>query len=92
MEVSITRMSENGQVVIPSEIRKDAGIEPRTKFLVFNADGDILLKPIQEKALMEEFDLMKNMEEGERDIKEGRFVKGNTKMSAKEIVDLLLGG
>lgn len=61
MEVSITRMSENGQVVIPSEIRKDAGIEPRTKFLVFNVDGNILLRPINEKALMEDMNLARRM-------------------------------
>jgi len=91
MEVSITRMSENGQVVIPAEIRKDAGIEPRTKFLVFNADGDILLKPINNKALRAEMDLARDIEEGERDIREGRFVRGSTKMSFKEMEKLLKG-
>jgi len=91
MEVSITRMSENGQVVIPAEIRKDAGIEPRTKFLVFNADGDILLKPINNKALRAEMDLARDIEEGERDIREGRFVVADTKMSVKQIRKILEG-
>jgi len=91
MGVSITRMSENGQVVIPSEIRKEAGIEPKTKFLVFNSDGDILLKPINNESLRAEMDLARDMEKGERDIREGRVVVADTKMSFKEIDDLLMG-
>ena len=46
MEVAITKMSQNGQVVIPSEVRKDAGVKPSTQFLVFNEDENILLKQI----------------------------------------------
>ena len=42
MEVAITKISQNGQVVIPSEIRKDAGIKPSAKFIVFNEDGNII--------------------------------------------------
>jgi len=49
MEVAITKISQNGQVVIPSEIRKDAGIKPSTKFIVFSENGNILLKQIKKR-------------------------------------------
>ena len=38
MEVAITKISRNGQVVISSGVRKDAGIKPSTQFIVFNED------------------------------------------------------
>jgi len=58
MEVAITKISQNGQVVIPSEIRKDAGIKPSTKFMVFNEDGNILLKQIKKEALRDDMMLL----------------------------------
>ena len=54
MEVAITKISQNGQVVIPSEVRKDAGVKPSTQFLVFNEDGNILLKQIRKESLKED--------------------------------------
>ncbi|MBN1896604.1 MAG: AbrB/MazE/SpoVT family DNA-binding domain-containing protein [Candidatus Aenigmarchaeota archaeon] len=90
MEISITRMSQNGQIVIPAEIRKDAKIKPRTKFLVFNDEGEILLKPIKEGMLMEEISLISRIESSEREIEEGRVVRADSKMSVKEIDDLLM--
>jgi len=90
MEISITKISQNGQIVIPVEIRKDAKIKPRTKFLVFNDEGEILLKPIKEGMLREEIDLISRIEKSEREIEEGRVVRADTKMSVKEIDDLLM--
>ncbi len=91
MEVSITKMSTNGQVVIPVEIRRDSRLKPQTKFLIFNENGNIMLKPIKDKMLIEEMDLMNRIEKGEEDIKKGRVVKADTSMSFKEIDDLLMG-
>ena len=91
MEVSITKMSKNGQVVIPVEIRKDAKIRPKTKFLIFNENGEILLKPIKGDMLREEINLIRRIEESEREINEGKVVKANTKMPVKDIDDLLMG-
>ncbi|MCD6495660.1 MAG: AbrB/MazE/SpoVT family DNA-binding domain-containing protein [Candidatus Aenigmarchaeota archaeon] len=87
MEVSITRMSQNGQVVIPAEVRRDANIKPRAKFLVFNENGDILLKPIKEDMLRED---IRRLERSEKDVEEGRVVKADSRMTVKEIDDLLL--
>lgn len=90
MEVSITKISENGQVVIPSEIRKDAGIKPSTKFLVFNEGGNILLKMIRKETLVRDIHLIEAIERSEEQISSGKAVKANTSMSDEEIDDLLM--
>ncbi|MBS3107669.1 AbrB/MazE/SpoVT family DNA-binding domain-containing protein [Candidatus Woesearchaeota archaeon] len=90
MEVALTKMSENGQVVIPAEIRKDAGIGPSTKFIVFNEDGNIMLKQINKEALKEDIRLIDKIKKSEENIKKGKFVKADTSMSDKEIDDLLM--
>ncbi len=91
MEVSITKMSQNGQVVIPLEIRKDAKLSPKTKFLVFNEGNEILLKPIIKDNLKSEIELLSRIEKSEREISSGKIVKAETKMSAKKIDNLLMG-
>ena len=75
MEVAITKISQNGQVVIPAEIRKDAGIVPSTKFIVFNEDGNIMLKQIKKETLKEDMMLIEKIRRSEEGIKKGRFVK-----------------
>ncbi len=89
MEVAITKISQNGQVVIPSEIRKDADIKPSTKFIVFNEDGNIMLKQIKKEALRDDMLLIDKIRRSEKQIKKGRFVKADTRMSDEEIDDLL---
>jgi len=91
MEVAITKISENGQVVIPSEIRKDAGIKPSTKFLVFNEDGNIMLKPIKKEALKEDMLLIEKIRKSEEQIEKGNLVRADITMSDEEIDDLLMG-
>ena len=90
MEVSITKISENGQVVIPIEIRKDAGIKPSTKFLVFNEGGNILLKMIRKETLARDIHLIEAIERSEEQIHSGKSVNANTSMSDEEIDDLLM--
>lgn len=90
MEVAITKLSENGQVVIPAEIRKDAGIKPFTKFLVFNEGGNILLKMIRKEALAKDMHLLEMIERSEEQIKTGKFTRAATSMSDEEIDDLLM--
>jgi len=90
MEVSITKISENGQVVIPAEIRRDAGIKPSTKFIVFNEGGNILLKRIRKEALIRDMGLLEKIGKSEEQIKNGKFVKADTKMRDEEIDDLLM--
>ena len=91
MEVAITKMSENGQVVIPAEVRRDAGIKPSTKFLVFNEGGNILLKVIDPQALVYEMELFQKIERSDKQIKEGKCVAVDSTMDDEEIDDLLMG-
>ena len=90
MEVAITKISQNGQVVIPSEIRRDAGIKPSTKFIVFNEDGNILLKQIKKESLSKDIQLIEKLMRSENQIKCGRIIKADTSMKDEEIDDLLM--
>jgi AbrB family looped-hinge helix DNA binding protein len=89
MNVAITKMSENGQVVIPKDIRKDANIPPSTQFLVFNQGGNILLKRITTQKLAQNMQLIENIEHSEREIKAGDVIKADTSMSDEQIDQLL---
>jgi len=89
MEISMTKLSPNGQVVIPSEIRKEAGLKPSTKFLVFNEGGNILLKQIRTESLSKDIKLIERIQMTEEQIAKGNVVKANTNMSDEEIDDLL---
>ena len=42
----ITTMSEKGQVVIPQELRKYLGIKPKTRFVVFVINNDIVMRKL----------------------------------------------
>jgi len=90
MEVAITKISQNGQVVIPSDIRKDAGIKPSTKFIVFNENGNILLKQINKKSLRKDIRLIDKIMRSETQVKRGKVVKADTKLKDEEIDDLLM--
>ena len=50
-----------------------------------------MLKQINKDALREDMLLIQTIKRSEEQIKEGKFVKANTSMSAKEIDDLLMG-
>jgi len=90
MEVSMTKISQNGQIVIPSEIRREAGIKPSTKFLVFNEGGNILLKQIRKETLQRDMELVNQIQRSEEQIIKGKHVKANTSMKDEEIDDLLM--
>jgi AbrB family looped-hinge helix DNA binding protein len=91
MEVAITKMSANGQIVIPAEIRRDACIKPSAKFIVFNEGGNILLKQIEHETLKDDLLLAAKIRLSEMQIKNGKFVNADSRMSDKEIDDLLMG-
>lgn len=90
MDISLTKLSPNGQVVIPSEIRKKAGLTPSTKFLVYNEGGNILLKQIKAETLSKDLQLLEKIQMTEEQISSGTLVKANTTMSDEEIDDLLM--
>ena len=90
MEISLTKLSPNGQVVIPSQIRKEAGLKPSTKFLVFNEGGNIFLKQIRSESLKRDAELLERILLTEEQIATRKSVKANTSMSDEEIDDLLM--
>ena len=46
-EAQVTTISEKGQVVIPQSIRKELGIKPKTKFLVFGRGDTVIMKRLK---------------------------------------------
>ena len=47
LEPKVTTISEKGQVVIPQSLRKELGIKPRTKFLVFGRGDLVIMKRLE---------------------------------------------
>ena len=73
-ELEVTTMSEKGQVVIPQSIRKELGIKPKTKFLIYGRGDTVIMKKLELPDLRKEWeDIFKLME------------KKELKMSNKEI-------
>jgi AbrB family looped-hinge helix DNA binding protein len=46
-EPQVTTISEKGQIVIPQSIRKELGIKPGTKFLVFGKGDIVIMKKLE---------------------------------------------
>ena len=55
-EPEVTTMSEKGQVVIPQSIRKELGIKPKTKFLVYGRGDTVIMKRLELPNLKKEWD------------------------------------
>lgn len=51
--MTIVRTTIKGQVVIPAEIRKKYHISKGTRVIVFDKDGDIILKPLLKEPVKE---------------------------------------
>jgi bifunctional DNA-binding transcriptional regulator/antitoxin component of YhaV-PrlF toxin-antitoxin module len=90
MALNITKMSANGQIVIPMPVRKSAKIKPASQFVVVPKGKDLLLKHISEEDILHEFDVMDRIDDGEHDIDEGRYVEADTSMGFEEIDELLM--
>lgn len=55
-EPQVTTISEKGQVVIPYSIRKELGIKPKNKFLVYGRGDTIIMKKLALPSLKKEWD------------------------------------
>ena len=91
MVVEITKMSKNGQIVIPSGVRKAANITPSTQFLVLTERNNLILKRIDEKEIIEDIALAKKIERSEREFKEGKGIELDSEMSVEEMDKILMG-
>lgn len=85
----ITKMSANGQIVIPAEIRKAAKLKPSTKFVVFYEKGNIFLKKITKEYIKQEIALMKKIENSEENIRKGKGITVDADLPAEEINRIL---
>ena len=73
-EPQVTTISEKGQIVIPQSIRKELGIKPRTKFLVFGKGDTVIMKKLELPDMKREWnEIFKTMD------------KKNLKLSESEI-------
>lgn len=57
MAIEMTRLSEKGQIVIPSELRKNLGLKEGARFIVTGIDDTIILRriePSKERARLKE--------------------------------------
>jgi len=75
-ELEVTTMSEKGQVVIPQSIRKELGIKPKTKFLVYGRGDTVIMKKLELPDLKKEWeDLFKLMDKKELKISDKELQK-----------------
>lgn len=83
MEIELTKMTSKGQVVIPQDIREEAGLKEGEKFFVYSKDDSIILKrarKVRTAEDMEQFDQM--VKEFQAMAKE----KGITKKDVEEAI------
>jgi AbrB family looped-hinge helix DNA binding protein len=75
-EPEVTTISEKGQVVIPQSIRKELGIKPKTKFLVFGRGDTVIMKRLELPDVKKEWeDIFKRMDEKELKLSEKEIQK-----------------
>ena len=55
-EPEVTTISEKGQVVIPKFLRKELGIKPGTKFVVYGRGDMVIMKKLELPDLRNEWD------------------------------------
>ena len=75
IDVSITKMSSKGQVVIPKEMRNN--IKEGEKLILIKNNGQIIIKKASDldKNLKEDLEFAKKTEEAWKRIEEGKGIK-----------------
>ena len=79
MPEKIVKMSEKGQLVVPSEIRKKEGLNSSDRFIALPIKNGVVFKKI-------EFDVEKEYESLSKEIKERFKEKGLEKDEVKEAI------
>ena len=83
MQVELTRISEKGQVVIPSSLRKEMGIKKSDQFMIFGEGGTLILKKIETPAIKRTFDeIVKPLQKA---AKKAGLTKEDLKIAIKEV-------
>ena len=83
--ISITKMSSKGQIVIPREMRED--IAEGDKMVIIKNDGQLILKKMDDfdKNLKEDLEFAKKTEEAWKRYDKGEFVSMDSKDFLKEL-------
>ena len=79
MDVSITKMSSKGQVVIPAEMRKD--IKEGDKLIIIKSDHQLIMKKASkaDKNFEEDLEFARRTEEAWKRFERGEFKSMNAK-------------
>jgi len=84
-EPEIATISEKGQVVIPQSIRKELGIKPKNKFLVYGKGDTIIMKKLDLPDLKKEWnDIFTIMDKKELKLSEQEIQKEITAARKKQ--------
>jgi len=85
MEIAITKMSSKGQVVIPSEMRRD--IKEGEKLIIIRSNGRIIMKKATEmdKNLKEDIEFARRTEEAWKSYERGEFTEMDFDEFMKEV-------
>ena len=86
-EISFTKASSKGQVVIPTKIRKRFNIKEGSVLAVAAQKGVIVLKKIETGLSAEDLKSLKLVEEAWKDIEEGRYSVRSKEAFFKELKD-----
>ena len=83
--ISITKMSSKGQIVIPQEMRED--IAEGDKMVIIKNDGQLILKKMEDfdKNLKEDLEFAKRTEEAWKRYDKGEFKSMDSKEFLKEL-------
>lgn len=85
MEVAITKMSSKGQIVIPSDMRKDIG--EGEKLIIIKNDHQLIIKRVNEleKDFKDDLEFAKRTEQAWKRHDEGKFKSSHAEDFLKEL-------
>ena len=72
-EVSFTKASSKGQIVIPTKMRKQLGIREGSIFAIAARNSMIVLKKVESGLSEQDLKSLKMIEEAWKDIEQGRY-------------------
>ena len=85
MEIALTKMSSKGQVVIPSELRKN--IKEGETLMIIKNDNQLIIKKASEldKKMKEDLEFAKKTEEAWKNYERGEFKSKNAEDFLKDL-------
>jgi len=85
VNISITRMSSKGQIVIPKDMRK--GIEEGEKLVIIEKDGKLILKKASkmDENFQEDIEFSRRTEEALKRVEAGEFISVDSKNLFEEM-------